>query len=285
MGVDIHLYVHQKGQLLRKLSRPDFALDNKLLVEMKLKYKRGATKEIDLRINSVEVLKKRPHAVTSCNATLHNDDRQWHYSVIKAVGCIPPFMKIFVSKSIFLDNVQFSHTCDQDQYRKLDIEYSVTNQFKKAAKLYKEPCKQMTTIVTSAVSDTGTETVENLFNFDVATLKDKEKYSLVMKLEYAAEHYKETINNKAFSLASLWSQIGGFIGMFLGYSLLHLPELTSDVIQWAKDLLNSSKTNHQGADGILALNDTQFTVTPGRQKFYRPDLTQLQVCPNALSMV
>ena len=44
-------------------------------------------------------------------------------------------------------------------------------------------------------------------------------------IEYQTLQYKEIKNVRAFSLESMFGQYGGFIGMFLGYSLLGIPEL------------------------------------------------------------
>ena len=50
--------------------------------------------------------------------------------------------------------------------------------------------------------------------------------------------FRETRNVKAFGLLSLWSQIGGFVGIFLGYSLLQVPEIITYIIGWAKRVMN-----------------------------------------------
>ena len=78
----------------------------------------------------------------------------------------------------------------------------------------------------------------------------KRKFDLKFNLEYSVNTYKETLNKKAFDLASLWSQIGGFIGIFLGYSLLQIPQLAGDVIELVKAKLGSRnvKRYYEGRD-------------------------------------
>ena len=91
----------------------------------------------------------------------------------------------------------------------------------------------MTDIVTS--KDTMILTEDERFDgwgIDVSTnLKSKK---VILKIEYAATGFREMQNYRAFGLLSLWSQIGGFVGIFLGYSLLQVPELVNGVIGWAK---------------------------------------------------
>ena len=46
-----------------------------------------------------------------------------------------------------------------------------------------------------------------------------------MKFEYIDDYYEEIEYLKYFGTESLISNLGGFIGIFLGYSLMQLPEL------------------------------------------------------------
>ena len=42
------------------------------------------------------------------------------------------------------------------------------------------------------------------------------------KIVYQLQDYKEIKNERYYGLDSLWSNIGGFLGIFVGYSLLNL---------------------------------------------------------------
>ena len=46
-----------------------------------------------------------------------------------------------------------------------------------------------------------------------------------LKILYEDNIYEEIQNAKSFDLESFVSGVGGFIGIFLGYSILQLPEL------------------------------------------------------------
>ena len=54
------------------------------------------------------------------------------------------------------------------------------------------------------------------------TQSDLKEENLVLGFSYVVEEYRETYNRRAFSFKSLWSAIGGFIGMFLGCGLLQV---------------------------------------------------------------
>ena len=50
-------------------------------------------------------------------------------------------------------------------------------------------------------------------------------HHLVLDFVYMDDFYEEIINVRDFGFESLWSGVGGFVGIFLGYSLLQIPDL------------------------------------------------------------
>ena len=52
---------------------------------------------------------------------------------------------------------------------------------------------------------------------------------LKLHISHNTEDFQEIVNVKAFDVETLWSSVGGFIGIFLGYSLLQVPELLGDM--------------------------------------------------------
>ena len=59
---------------------------------------------------------------------------------------------------------------------------------------------------------------ENVNNSQEANNEDE----LILKLTYSIDSYMEIKNGKDFGMDSLWSYTGGYIGLFLGYSLFSL---------------------------------------------------------------
>ena len=53
---------------------------------------------------------------------------------------------------------------------------------------------------------------------------------LVITVLYATETFEEITNVRDFDIESLWSSAGGFIGLFLGYSLVQVTEILN--VNW-----------------------------------------------------
>merc|ERR1719414_1000890 len=63
----------------------------------------------------------------------------------------------------------------------------------------------------------------------------------LLELQYMKQNYQEIVNIKDFELESLWSSVGGFVGIFLGYSLLRVPDLMDTLFEWFKTKQRKTK--------------------------------------------
>ena len=134
-------------------------------------------------------------------------------------GCIPAFMAPFADEYVAVKKFE---PCNQTQYAEIN---NVGLDFKKIQKMYTAPCTEMNIIVTV------TDAIANMRK-NAAT-----RGRLTFQLHYSSDIYRETVSVLAFDLATLWSQIGGFIGIFLGYSMLQVPELAQKCMIRIKTLL------------------------------------------------
>ena len=219
----LHLdfYIHQKGQLLRMLKRPTYRLEKdsiEELIKLHKKNQKGTTikKDIKLKVVSVDVLRKRANANDACDPKLENEDTDIRNNIQDAFGCIPAFTKPFLNQSLPLKHSSAHQTCNNSQYKKIEEFYE---DFMKNKKWKTQPCTIMNSIVTMK------DPVIMSYSYFRKINGLDPVLSIEFTLEYLTDFYKETVNKLAFDMATLWSQVGGFIGIFLGYSLLQIPEL------------------------------------------------------------
>ena len=71
--------------------------------------------------------------------------------------------------------------------------------------LYEQPCNEM-------------KILASINKRDVRTVDHK----LWLGFHYDADEFLEIVNNEAYTEYDLWSQIGGIVGIFLGYSILQV---------------------------------------------------------------
>ena len=79
-------------------------------------------------------------------------------------------------------------------------------------KNYIEPCAKMTNQVSVATVSSNTENIRSR-----------------IKVVYLEKEYQHVKNFKDFGFEAFFSGVGGFVGIFLGYSLMQVPELISNI--------------------------------------------------------
>ena len=106
--------------------------------------------------------------------------------------------------------------------------------FEMARSSFKPPCKEMI-IVTNVEKDQG-RTFEK-YNAKWITFYDayrrqydryldyEEKVYLDISFGHVSERYQEISNIRGFTGESCWAGIGGFVGIFVGISLMQVPEI------------------------------------------------------------
>ena len=56
-------------------------------------------------------------------------------------------------------------------------------------------------------------------------------HALFLDNFYSSEYFEETTNVRDFGADSLWANIGGYVGMILGFSLYQAPEVISAIFR------------------------------------------------------
>ena len=62
---------------------------------------------------------------------------------------------------------------------------------------------------------------------------------------YEDRNYEEITNSQSFDLESFASGVGGFIGIFLGYSILQIPELMASLTSFVMTLRKNNKNGRK----------------------------------------
>ena len=53
----------------------------------------------------------------------------------------------------------------------------------------------------------------------------------MIKITLQDEFYHEILNTRDFGVADLWASIGGYVGVFCGYSVLHATDYLIDTLK------------------------------------------------------
>ena len=214
----LYLYLHDAGQLIRSMSKPQIKLSSRDLQNIKDSVGQASYKWIALHFNKMERIQKRPNANVPCD--VDNDDIHYLATAVQLTRCIPAYWKRFVPEMTAIHFADKEDCTNRSQYKLLNNEYLPTlnkaRGFQTVAMHYKKPCIEST----------------------YAVANEKKQYllgsSLRVTIDFNTESYLNIENTEAFDVESMWSAIGGFIGIFLGYSMLQVPQLVLELLEFLK---------------------------------------------------
>ena len=190
----IRVYHHQTDQLMKRICKYIISKD---------------IDEIDFGmlefwVSQVNVLRKRVDANEPCDPDV-NDDQAVLTTTMKKVNCTPPYWMNMIPKNLTFPRCNAS--ADLGVIQKV---LTAPDKLMGIFTQYTEPCNKLSSVVTFQ------EKMKNTYN-------DNSTFLIVVN--YLEEMYQEVTNKRDFDMEMLWSSVGGFVGMFLGYSLWQCPEM------------------------------------------------------------
>ena len=191
----ILLYIHQQGQLIRNFDKP--------VHDFEIYYLFPSDNYMVINVVQVSVLRKRPDGKIPCNQDLHDDDEAFRRQVVENVGCTPPYWT-GLNRTLTMDTCNSSSQL-QDAYHHIKNHRNIMDH-------YTQPCSDMSIVSTLHLDYTRTG----------------------VRIHYMNYGFEEIINQRDFGFEMFWSSIGGFTGMFLGASLLQIPDLVFRLFKCSK---------------------------------------------------
>ena len=176
---------------------------------------------LNFKFSQVTVLRKRPDANSHCDSDLHNDDLQFMIKASEKVGCIPLYWK-----HIIITKIKMEICNDPESMEQI---WKLTQNFSIVHSLYDPPCNEMKTVVTYQQQKIVNYWYREGFRF------------LEIKFSYLDKSYQEVVNEREFGFESLWSTVGGFIGIFIGTSLSQVPHLLGVSWTWIRSVKEKFK--------------------------------------------
>ena len=148
-------------------------------------------------------MSKRSDSNVKCNPNLENDDQKFAEEIINHLNCVPDYWS-YLQEGTDLSTSKFS-LCKT--FPKLRNATDNVKHFKQVLESYEPPCEEMTSMVT--------------FSRELNQLQRQ----FLIKIIYPESFYQEIKNVRDFTFETFWSTAGGYLGFFLGYSLLQIPDL------------------------------------------------------------
>ena len=206
--VMMKFFIHHPGQLIRSFNKPTYET-----ILYDFEWQRNL---VSMALSQVSVLRRRKDANNPCNPNLHDEDSIIRKKIISKVGCMPIYWKFLFDEELN------ARECKSGP--ELEAVYNYTQNFGEILSTHDPPCDDMQT------------------STNVNQKRRFGSWLLAVYLTYTDSKYQEIINEKEFSLETFWSSVVGFVGIFMGYSLLQIPHLIELVGIWLKSLCDNFKS-------------------------------------------
>ena len=170
------------------------------------------------KIQKLEVMKHRKTRNYNCNMKMEENDKMRIRNMFEDIGCKPPWYK---------EN-EFVPVCKNKEKIKAFLKLNPTR--------YVPPCQSIYKIL-----ETYHE-FEIIEDFKQEWLN--EVYSLFeVMLEFQDGTYMEIRQIRAYPIQALVGDIGGYLGLFLGFALLQIPEVSFKIYVWIDGMISKRKPN------------------------------------------
>ena len=188
----LKIIVHYPGHLIQSINNQRFSSSfSKYQVDTLAEFK----------LSQGTLLRKRPDSNEPCNDKINDHDAYLQREISKEFDCVPPYWNTNLKKELKLSG------CNTPNQLKKIHDYIEKDHNKGIIDLHDAPCLYMYNSVTYMMQPKeGDDTP-------------------MMRFSYTETDYQEIQYVRDFSIESFWSGIGGFVGIFLGYSMMQLPEI------------------------------------------------------------
>ena len=210
------IFVHHPGQTLRSI----FGIDRfrrQAFQIMGTEVMLNSSRFFRIKLSQINVLKKRPDAIDPCDPSPSDDKRFWE-ELFNRIPCVPSYWKWFYPQNSTLKEcknfTQFSELQKFTWSTPIRLQMIETNRILSSLPV---PCNEMQVIMTSEVRNLDWKKV-------------RKNYDAELELVYNMQTYQEIRNVRDFGIESTWACVGGYVGLFIGCSLLSLLEGGYDLL-------------------------------------------------------
>lgn len=253
----LRIFLHHQGQLITGSSQLQYVayeLNVKPFLKSRSKVNNG-----EIQIKHIKLIRNRADGKFKCNSNLENEDAEWMRAVTKLVGCVPPY---WVNLTYFGNQSLCKSYSKLDELRRYNLipngspwdDFMNRKRNKEIFETYEPPCHQME--ITSTFSEKVEEkTPAGLF---------------AIKVVFSTDTYEDVNNVRYYTAASLFAEIGGYVGIFMGISIFQSLMSTLDVCKhlmktntsdgtWAKLRNKESRSTNGTETEVRESNEVSAT--------------------------
>ena len=191
------IFIHYPNQLVQSLGKAKYSTSFSHLLST---LNGPDLKLLEIKLSECKRIKKRIDSNDPCSETIINYDQYFQQQVTKYLDCVPIYFKQAMENNSNIKECNSNIKLNEAQY--------IIDNFDKFLNQNKKPCDEMLVLTIDSVNNNP-----NPKPMDIA-----------IKFIYTEKVYEEIVYIRAIGFESWLSNVGGFVGIFLGYSIMQFPE-------------------------------------------------------------
>lgn len=199
---EMEIFIHYPHQLLRTIGKPKFSASFSYLQSI-LKGKNPNI--LEFKLTECKRIKKRHDSKEPCNQNIKNYDnhllQKMGEKLNQELGCVPIYLKAMLSNETNFD-VCHSPSKLNEAFKRLDNLNEILDENER-------PCDDMLVLL-----------IDSINSNPIPVPKD-----ISIQFYYTEKVYEEIQYIQAIGFENWLSNVGGFVGIFLGYSIMQFPEI------------------------------------------------------------
>ena len=196
---EIRIFVHHTGQLMKSFDDPRYTGKLSNFYANLVKSGNGEPKIMEFQVSQAKIMKKRDSKNTPCDSAIEDYQGYLKRQIVKKVGCVPIYWN-----DIFENNTAMEGCTSPEKLKEVR---KYIDEYKEIIKENEKPCE---TLLVSATNKIVEDRIPSPKGISVG-------------FAYVEKYYMEIEYIQAFNVESFGSGLGGFIGIFLGWSMMNIP--------------------------------------------------------------
>ena len=209
----LDIFVHYPNQLMQSFGKAKYSTSFSQLLST---LNDTDPKILEFKLSECKRIKRRVDSNVPCSVNIKNYDQFFQQKVADYLGCVPIYFKQAVAKQANIEE------CNSKS-KLMEAQYIIKN-FERFLNGIEKPCDEMLVL-----------TIESVNNNPNPKPND-----IAIEFIYSENVYEEIEYIKAIKFDSWLSNVGGFVGIFLGYSMMQFPE----VLLFFATMFNKEKRNY-----------------------------------------
>ena len=196
----LQIFIHYPGQLIRSIDAPRLTIPLHRIVSP-MNSLNKAKWVVNVKVSQTTVLRKRSIQTDPCNKMIDDHDQFLLKSVNTISDCIPPYWRSMIGTPSDLEECR-----SPEQLKNVN---DIIKDYKTILEKSETPCLDMfSSVLWQRVRSQDAKICQKCISLEIV---------------YLDKYYEKIKVLKSFGLEDFISNLGGFIGIFLGYSMMQIP--------------------------------------------------------------